>query len=40
LFKLTTFVVVQRDDNAISTATDELKGIVIVVGNSVRVMPQ
>jgi hypothetical protein len=29
LFKLTTFVVVQRDDNAILIATDELKAVAI-----------
>jgi hypothetical protein len=38
LFRLTTFVVVQRDDNAIPIAADEFKGIIIVGGDFVHVM--
>jgi hypothetical protein len=36
LFKLTTFVVVQRDDNAIPIAADEFKGVIIVGGDFVH----
>ena len=38
LLKLTTFVVVQRDDNAIPIAADEFKGVIIVGGDFVHVM--
>jgi hypothetical protein len=39
LFKLTTFVVIQRDDNPIPTATDELERVVIIARDFVYIMP-
>jgi hypothetical protein len=38
-FKLAALVVVQRDDNAVPIATDELKRVVIIAGDFVHVMP-
>ena len=39
-FKLATFLVGQRDDNAITNATNELKGVFVRAGDLVHVMSQ
>jgi hypothetical protein len=38
-FKLAAFLVGQRDNNPITNATNELKGVLILSGDCVNVMP-
>ena len=40
LFKLSSFFVGQRDNNAITNATNELKGVLFLAGDVVHVMLQ